>query len=88
MYTKASFIGQMSDSISRLILPKNFYDLRHAIPQIAVSKTSQDFLRSINPPPTHPQKKFPVYKFPLFKKYFTLHRSLFFLAAGHLCFCM
>jgi hypothetical protein len=31
MDTKASFIGQMSDSISRLIFLKNFYDHRYTI---------------------------------------------------------
>jgi hypothetical protein len=70
MDTKASFIGQTTNSISRQILLKNFYDLRHAIPQMAVGKTSQDFLKSINLPSIHPQKIFPVYKFPLFKKIF------------------
>jgi hypothetical protein len=88
MDTRINFIGQRSNYISRQIVLKNIYNIRYATPQIAVGKTSQDFLRSINPPPTHPQNIFPVYKFPLFKKYFALHRSLFFLVAGHLRFCM
>jgi hypothetical protein len=39
MGTITSSIGQMSDEMSRLILPKDFYDLRHAIPNIVVSIT-------------------------------------------------
>jgi hypothetical protein len=39
MDIKASFIGQISDTILRLIFPKNFYDLRQAIPPIIVDIT-------------------------------------------------
>jgi len=39
MDTITSSSGQMSDDMSRLILPKNFYDLRYAIRNIAVGIT-------------------------------------------------
>ena len=62
MDTKTSFIEQMSDSISRLILPKNFYDLRYIFPKIAFGIEYQEFFNTS----THcPQKIFPVYKFQL-----------------------
>jgi|GEM_PF-3936511 len=78
MNTRISFIGQMSDSILRLILPKNFYDLQHAIPQMTVGITSQIFSRSI-PPPPHLQKTFPIHKHQLFRNFLCpVSRSIFY----------
>jgi hypothetical protein len=51
MDTKVYFTRQTSDSILRLILPKNFYDLRYVIPQTAAG--IKIFSEMISPPDIH-----------------------------------
>jgi hypothetical protein len=60
MDTKASFIGQMSDSILRLIFPKSFYYLCHTFRTMVVGITYQDLFK-LNPPAK-------IISNPLFKK--------------------
>jgi hypothetical protein len=79
MDTKASFIGQMSDSILHLILPKNFYALRHVIQNYVCWYDLLVFVQAQLPSPPSTKNNFHEHnlKF-IFQRKIGLHRLLFF----------
>jgi hypothetical protein len=84
MDTRVSFIGQMSESILRQILLKNFYNLRQAIPKYDYWHNFSVFIQSYPSRKKNHKHNFKV----TFQKYLALHRPSFSIAAEHLCFCM